>query len=839
MSFQFKKSLQKILSFSLSLLIFHVSAQNSEYTPGKILAQIQQLNVTGKVLYIAAHPDDENTRLISYLVNEKHFRTAYLSLTRGDGGQNLIGNEQSEELGIIRTQELLAARRTDGAEQFFTRAFDFGYSKNPEETFRIWGKEQVLADVVLVIRQFKPDVIVTRFPTTGEGGHGHHTASAMLAQLAFDAASDPKQFPESANLYGVWKPKSLYYNSFKKFSEPNADMGTSLKLDIGSYIPLLGVSVGEIASKSRSQHKSQGFGVALQRGEYFEFFDFLAGEKAQNNPFESIGSGWEMQSINDTIQQIIQLFNPLNPTNSIPALSRLYNRMKELPNDKKSEYHLLVLENILMNCAGFYAEFTATKPSCFPGSTLPVSFNCINRSESKCKLVSYETSLSSSNSKQLSKLLNLNNLFIQKDTLALPVVLTTSNPYWLKNTHQKGLFTVNDVTRIGKPESDASITLNYQLEIGSCAFKRTIPLQYTWVDPVKGELKRRVEILPSTTAKVNQDLFVFNSPDKRFVDVTIETNQDTLSSELSLELPSYLVCSNNNQKINLGKKSNSNQLYRFEVNVSPTRDIKIDSLFDVQVMMGNGNQRNQLQTISIIDYDHIPMQTWVKPTVIKMTYVKMKSKGEKLIYIPGADDKVAACLKYAGYDITSVQPSALNPEKLKGVDVVVVGIRAFNTNENMATIMPYLLDFVKNGGTLIEQYNTKNRISELKAQPGPYPFEISNDRVTDENAEMKILVADHPIFNFPNKISQVDFSNWIQERGIYFPNKWDAKYTPLLECNDPSDKPLQGALLAAEFGKGKFIYTGLSFFRELPAGVPGAYRLFANMIAWGKYDGNE
>ena len=825
--------------FFFAFYVFDTSAQNSFSSPGKILAQLEKLQSQGKVLYIAAHPDDENTRLISYLVNQQHFRTAYLSLTRGDGGQNLIGNEQSEELGIIRTQELLAARRTDGAEQFFTRAFDFGYSKNPDETFRIWGKDQVLADVVLVIRKFKPDVIVTRFPTTGEGGHGHHTASAMLAQLAFDAAGDPKQFPESAKLYGAWKPKSLYYNSFKKFSDPNVDMGGALKVDIGSFIPLLGESVGEIASKSRSQHKSQGFGVALQRGEYFEYFDYLGGKKVQNSPFESISSGWEMQSINDTIQHIIQSFNPLNPANSIPSLSRLYNRLKELPNEKKSEFHLHVLENILMHCAGFYAEFTATKPSCFPGSSLPVSFNCINRSEANCNLISYKTSLSSSNTKQLNKSLNPNNLFNQKDTLSLPVIMTTSNPYWLENVHGKGLFTVNDLTRIGKPESDAPISLEYQLEIGSSSITRSIPLQYTWVDPVKGELKRRVEILPSTTAQLNQELFVFNSSDKRIVEVSIETNLDTITSELSLDLPSYFLCSNNNQKINLGKKSSSKQMYRFEVNVSPSREIKKDSVFEVRIVMGNTNQKTQLQTISRIDYDHIPIQTWVKPAAIKMTFVNMIRKGEKLVYIPGADDKVAACLKYAGYDLSIVQSSELSPEKLIGIDAVIIGIRAFNTNENMVSIMPYLLDFVKDGGTLIEQYNTKNRISELKAQPGPYPFEISNDRVTDENAEMKILVADHPILNFPNKINQDDFSNWIQERGIYFPNKWDSKYTPLLECNDPSEKPLQGALLVAEYGKGKFIYTGLSFFRELPSGVPGAYRLFANMIAWGKYDGKE
>ena len=531
------------ISFLSILISFFSLAAQQQAAPGEILAQIHQLNTTGKVLYIAAHPDDENTRLLSWLANDRHYQTAYLSLTRGDGGQNLIGNEQSEELGLIRTQELLAARRTDGAEQFFTRAFDFGFSKNPEETFRIWDKEKILHDVVLVIRKFKPDVIITRFPTTGEGGHGHHTASAILAVDAFEAAADPSRFPEQVKLYGTWKTKSLYWNNFKKWRDPNADVSAALKLDIGSYLPLLGESVGEISARSRSQHKSQGFGVALQRGEILEYFDHLAGEKALIEPFEKLQEGWSDRAVTDSIQAIIQHFNFENPAMSVDALARLHVHLKKTPVLQQSKHHLQLLETILMNCIGFYGEFTAVDHFSNPGKRLNVTFNCINRSATPVKLISFKTDLPQALSNSTVKILAPNVLFSHKDTLQIPIDFPVSNPYWLAESHSEGLFTVNNLAQIGLPESQAPIQLEAEWQIGAARFSTVFPLHYTWVDPVKGELRRRVEIVPATTVSLNQDILILNQTDRRSLQITIETTADSLNTEVFLNLSDVFVCS--------------------------------------------------------------------------------------------------------------------------------------------------------------------------------------------------------------------------------------------------------------------------------------------------------
>ena len=822
----------------LNLFCFFFGSIQSQSAPGQIISQLHHLNSQGRVLYIAAHPDDENTRLLSWLANERHYRTAYLSLTRGDGGQNLIGNEQSEELGLIRTQELIAARNTDGAEQFFTRAFDFGFSKNPEETFRIWDKEKILSDVVLVIRKFKPDVIIARFPTTGEGGHGHHTASAILAGEAFEAAADEKRFPESAKLYGTWKTKSLYWNNFRKWRDPKADVSSALKLDIGSYLPLLGESIGEISAKSRSQHKSQGFGVALQRGEILEYFDHLAGEKAQTEPFENLKPGWKNKAISDSIVSIIQQFNPQNPASSIPALTRLYQAFQKLSPLENSDHHVQLLQDIILQCAGFYGEFKANKFAVNPGEAVPVSFSCINRSNQEIKLLSTRAILPNSILVECNKVLTNNEVYTRNDTLKLPAQLAISNPYWLNSPHAEGLFTVNELSQIGKPESEAPIQIETEWQIGTIHFLKRFPLNYLWVDPVKGELTRRVEVLPAITATVNEDVFILNQSDHRTVEITIETSANSANIDVTLDLPAYFHSSPSKISVQLGNGAPRKQIIKFDLSANPSRETKQDAVFTIGVMMMEGTNKKELMHISRIDYDHIPIQTWIKPAAFKAVYVNLNRVGENIVYIPGADDKVGDCLKQAGYTVNTIASGDVTTEKLKNVDAVIIGIRAFNTNENMSSLMPILLAYVQQGGTLIEQYNTKNWISDVSVQPGPFPFEVSRERVTDENAPMKRLITDHPIFNTPNQITDQDFTGWIQERGLYFPEKWDSHYTALLECNDPGEKPLQGALIVTEYGKGKFIYTGLSFFRELPAGVPGAYRLFANMIAWGKNDGN-
>src|SRR6201993_720243 len=321
-----------LLFLFVSISLLHAHAQQ-EWNASEILQNIEKLNVCGSVLYIAAHPDDENTRLLAYLSKERKLRTGYLSCTRGDGGQNLIGKEQGEMLGLVRTQELLAARRIDGAEQFFTRANDFGFSKNPKETFSIWNKDSILADVVLAIRKFKPDVIICRFPTTGEGGHGHHTASAILALEAFDAAADPTKFPEQLAYTQTWQAKRIFWNTFN-FGGTNTTAPDQLKIDVGVFNPLLGKSYGEIAADSRSMHKSQGFGSAKVRGESIEYFKQLKGDKANTDLFESINQTWARftatASLQKTIDDGIKKYNPQLPEKIVADLVAIYKELKQL-----------------------------------------------------------------------------------------------------------------------------------------------------------------------------------------------------------------------------------------------------------------------------------------------------------------------------------------------------------------------------------------------------------------------------------------------------------------------------------------------------------------------------
>jgi len=830
-----KKSL--LLLFLLSF--FNLSAQNEPSSSNRILQNLQKLNTLGSVLYIAAHPDDENTRLLAYMANERHYRTAYLSLTRGDGGQNLIGTEQGDELGLIRTQELLAARRIDGAEQFFTRANDFGFSKNPEETFSIWGKEDILRDVVWTIRKFRPDIIITRFPTTGEGGHGHHTASAILAVEAFDAAADPKRFPEQLKYVQVWQPKRLFWNNFMPSRDAKTDLSGMLKLDAGTYNALLGESIGEIAAKSRSQHKSQGFGVKITRGEMLEFFTQLKGDPVKADLMEGIFSGWSRIAnggqITLAIQSLISGYDPFHPEATIPKLVEIHSMINKIDDAFWKEIKGRELEDILIQCAGVFADFTAADHAVSPGQVVPTTFSFIFRQANMVNLLSMKATgiVDSVKFKNIFK----NKIYEEKVDLTIPAGISSSNPYWLEKPHAAGVFVFNDVLLTGTPESKPTISSTVTFSINGIRITRNYPLIYKWVDPVKGELSRIVQVLPKVTAVFNAPVFTFTSTDSHTVIITLNGNGDSLNGELSLNLPEFIECRPKKLPVTLGK--NKSQTYSFILSVSPTREVKPEMRTDVTVELKDlqTNKTQVLKSVERISYDHIPIQTRIKDASFVLVHTSMIRKGINLGYVVGAGDEVATCLINAGYTVTMLDEKYMKPELLKAFDAIIVGIRAFNANENMGTYMPSLLEYVKDGGTLIEQYNTKNWISNVKVQPGPYAFEISRDRVTDEKATMKILVADHPVFSFPNRITQADFDGWVQERGLYFPEKWDAAYTPLLECGDPGEPAKQGALLVADYGKGKFIYTGISFFRQLPAGVPGAYRLMANLIGLGKYDG--
>jgi LmbE family N-acetylglucosaminyl deacetylase len=803
--------------------------------PGDILLKMNKFKTLGNVLYIAAHPDDENTRLISYLANSRYFRTAYLSMTRGDGGQNLIGNEQSEELGLIRTQELLAARRTDGGEQFFTRANDFGFSKNPEETFEIWGKQAILEDVVWVIRNFRPDIIITRFPTTGEGGHGHHTASAILAVEAFEAAADPKRFPEQLKFVQPWKTKRLFWNNFMRWRDPQADMSATLPLEIGEFLPLLGESVGEIAAKSRSWHRSQGFGSAPQYAGISEYFSQLAGDSAKKDIMENIQTNWSRipagKTIETGIQEVINKFDVQAPSASISGLMKIYNELQQIPAFPEKAYKLKQLTEIIRLCSGIHVEFNAEREVCFPGGDLKVNVNFISRDkENQYELRQIMLQGIVNQQFDSTYVCEPGKEYKKTFKLSIPESAVYSNPYWLENPHSEGLLNVSNRSDILLPESRPVLSAVCMFNFKGLELPLEVPIEYRWVDPSRGQLNKPLVISTTQRAKINQEVIALSGQDTRVVSIELSGKVEPGSAFL-LDLPAEIFKSEPREYI--VSDSLLNRTLNFTISISANRMLKPDKAYDVRLQKILNGKESFVKSITEINYDHIPQQTWIKDAQLKIVHVNMIRVGQTIGYLNGAGDKVADCLTNSGYTVTVLGDEELRADKLSKYDAIIVGIRAFNTRTDLLKVVPELMKYTENGGNLIVQYNTKNWISDVQVEPGPFPLTVSRDRVTEENAPVKILDKNHPIIIGPNQITEKDFDGWIQERGLYFPDSWDKSYTALLSSHDKGEKELEGMLLATKFGKGHYVYTGLSFFRELPAGVPGAYRLMANLIAWG------
>lgn len=831
-----KKSL---LILFLAALAGRVLAQTAPVSASEILQKLKKLNTIGSVLYIAAHPDDENTRLLAYLANEKKFRTGYLSLTRGDGGQNLVGKEQGEALGLIRTQELLAARRTDGAEQFFTRANDFGFSKNPEETFSIWNKDSILADVVLAVRRFKPDVIICRFPTTGEGGHGHHTASAILAMEAFDAAADPKRFPEQLAYVQTWQVKRIFWNTFN-FGGTNTTAPDQLKVDVGVYNALLGKSYGEIAADSRSMHKSQGFGSARTRGESIEYFKFLKGEPAKANLFEGIDNTWGRfaapAKFQKTIEAIIKAFDPQAPEKSLPALAALYKEMKgdAEPGVKSASYlvdgnylywrqlKLKEVEDLMLACAGLWIEASATDYMAVPGNDINISAQVISRNNSGAIL--NKVSFLGQTDTTTALTLKTDELYTFKHHEKLPSTAPYSNPYWLNEKHSIGMYTVRDPQLIGKSENSPAAKVTFDLTISGANFSIERGVIYKYTDPVKGEVYRPFEILPPATVNLSDKVFVFSDATPKAIQFIVKANANKVEGSLKVEVPKGWSINVKSPDFKLTAKGDEAMIEATITAAAGSASGKSSAAVEI-----NGNTYSK--SIRRIEYDHIPYQFILSDAEASLVNVDLKKEGLSIGYIPGAGDEVPACLKQVGYTVTMLTDELLANSDLSKYDAIVSGVRAYNTNDRLQVHYNRLMDYVKNGGNLVVQYNTNNRIGPVQAKIGPYPFTISRDRVTDDKAEMRIVNAKHPALNSPNIIGPADFEGWVQERGIYFASDWDKNYETIFSIKDPGEKASEGSLIIGKYGKGNFVYTGLVFFRELPAGVPGAYRLFVNLLS--------
>lgn len=833
------------LSLGIVLLLATTSSMWAQASTARMYQHMQELGTSARVLYIAAHPDDENTRLLSYLSQELHFKTAYLSLTRGDGGQNLIGRETEEALGLIRTRELLEARRVDGATQFFSRAYDFGFSKNPEETFRFWNRDSVLHDVVWVIRQFRPDVIITRFPTTGEGGHGHHTASAMLAVEAFKAAADPKKFPKQLAYFPVWQAKRLYWNNFMPSRDAATNTSNMLKMDVGAFNPVLGESMGEVAARSRSMHKSQGFGVKAQRGEILEYFTYLAGDSAKQSLFDGIATsllryGEAGQKLQSLQLELIQNYQPGSPEASIPRLVLFYQQLDALSDTLVRNEKRRAVEDLLLELAGVHQEYLAQRYEYVPGDTLTATYQFIYRKGNMVTLNALKLPEMTEPVKFHEKL-SRNQTTERRIQLQIPSNMPASSPYWLQLPHGEGAFVHPSWTMTGMPEGEPVLWAESEIGVNGIRIKRKLPMQYKWVDPVKGELLRRVEVVPELVAEVQQSVIQLDgSRTSATVPVQIRFPSGARKGTLRWNLSEATGLRVFPAELALDSLR-SGQVLEFRFEHQPSRndkDARRSTVFLEYAAEGSKTYR-AVQHTHRVQYDHIPIQTWHDKAALTVVQAKVDRKVQQLGYVEGAGDGVAEALKGAGFTVRVLDNDAIRLLDPQQTPAVVVGIRALNSREEMALWMPLLLEYTRKGGTLILQYNTRNWISDVKVQPGPFPFEISRNRVTDEGAPVTLLEPDHPLFQFPNKIESTDFEGWVQERGLYFCEKTDARYQDLLQMNDPGEAPLKGCLLYVPYGDGHFVYTGLSFFRQLPAGVPGAFRLFSNMLSAGAAHGKE
>lgn len=833
--------------FALVFVLFssmHLHAQPVEVmNAAKLHNALKKLNTLGSVLYVAAHPDDENTAFIAYCANERLYRTTYLSMTRGDGGQNIIGSEQSELLGIIRTQELLAARRIDGGEQMFTRALDFGYSKTPEETFKIWGKERILADVVWAMRKMRPDVIVTRFPTTGEGGHGHHTASAILAGEAFAAAGDPNRFPEQLKYVKVWQPKRLLWNAWLPIIEARkANPALYPSLDLSAYNPLLGKSATEIAAESRSMHKSQGFGVSALRGETLNYFEHLAGDSAKGDIFSGVDVSWNRikggAEIGKLLDEASKKFQSENPASILPILVKAYKTMNDVQKATSEDYWIpqkrKELLEVIRSCAGMWMEAIAqnqplqgeTGYSGVPSGTVRIAASIVNRSSSviTLKRVLFPFAGDSVVNKELQR----GKYLTVTVTKTIPASTPLSQPYWLQNAPEKGTFTVNEQALIGLPENKPSLEVVFVAAIGGEDITFTVPVLHRRTDRVLGEVYRPFEIASPVALNLGQRSFLFADTSGKEVGVLVQANMPKAVGTVRLRLPEGWKASPEQIPFTLANKGDE---MRAVFTVKPPRvSVNPNEFLSAEAAVGTTSTTTVSKGMTTISYTHIPAQTVFPDAKARLTRLELRKTVKTIGYIDGASDDVAEYLKQCGFAVTALTDDEIETGNLSRYDAIVSGIRVYNDNARPRLRQQYrrLMDYVASGGTMIVQYQLSSGL--VTDSIGPYAFTISRDRVTEEDASVKILKPSHAIWTTPNVITAQDFEGWVQERGLYFANKWDDRYEALLSCNDTGESEKKGGMLLARYGQGAFIYTGYAWFRQLPAGVGGAYRIFTNLL---------
>lgn len=834
------------LLIALALAAVAAAPAATQPTPLIGAAELEQaldrLNTLGSALMLAAHPDDENTAVISYLARGRHLRTGYISATRGEGGQNLIGTEQGALMGLIRTQELLEARRVDGGEQFFTRAIDFGYSKTPEEAYAQWGRETLLGDMVRVIRRFRPDVLISRFPPPpGSGGHGQHTAVGHIAREAFEAAADPARFPEQIE-QGLepWRAKRLVWNVFQ-FGRPRPQGGPApegrIRLEIGDYDPVLGKSYSEIAGESRSMHRSQGMGTSQPKGARDASFDPIAGDAAESDLFDGVDTTWDRvpggEAVGKRLARARDEYDPRKPEAILPHLLTAYEEMEALegywPDVKRGE-----LKRAVELAAGLWLDATAERWDAVPGEKLTINWSVVNRSQAEVELVGAGLAGAVEGAgMEGGKRLAYNQPVEARSTVDIPADAPYSQPPWLRQEPSGSSYALDDPELIGRPEAPPVLEARFTLRFsGGVEIPFRKPVVYRWVDRSFGERERALEVVPAVAVNMTRDNLVFPSSESREVAVTFVGHVDEAEGVAGLKAPKGWKVEPQSAPVSLTRRGQETTV---SFRVTPPAEPS-GGMLHASVTIGGREIANGLREI---EYDHIPMQVVYPPAEVRVERVDVTMLSKSIGYIMGAGDRIPEALQELGATVTLLGPADLAAGDLAQYDAIVAGVRALNTRPDLAASRERLLEYVRGGGTLIVQYNT---FARRGPQPilGPYPMKTPQrsfertDRVTYEDAPILISKPDHPLLQAPNRITEADFEGWVQERGLYFMGEWDERYESVFASHDPGQEPQGGGMLYTRYGEGVYIFTGYSWFRQLPAGVPGAYRLFANMVSAGK-----
>ena len=822
------------------LLLRPAQAQRNISGEAAIRQALEGLDTLGSVMMIAAHPDDENTALLAYFSRGLHMRTAYLSLTRGEGGQNLIGSEQGDELGIIRTQELLAARKIDGAEQYFTRAIDFGFSKTAAETFTKWPKEQVLGDVVWNIRRFRPDVIVLRFSGTPRDGHGHHQASAILGKEAFSAAADPAKYPEQLQWVQPWQAKRLMWNTFAFTADQQkeeAAIKDKLAIDLGAYSPELGYSFSEIAGISRSQHRSQGMGAAQPKGSTKNYLVTIAGDRATKDVFEGIDTTWSRvpggASVAALVEKARDGFTGLHAETLLPLLVEARSKILAM-NDALATRKLHEIDDAIGLISGLWVDAAADKYAATPGANVKVSITALARVPVQATLVAVKlTGMEGVPQLDVAPaVLVYNQPSLYSLTVPVPQKEPYSQPYWLRLPKDGAMYRVPDPRMIGNPENPPVLEAHFGVKIAGAEIEIARPVEYRYIDHIYGEQLRPLAIVPPVGVELPVQALVFGSAAARKIDVLVKANIAKASGEVDLEAPAGWHIEPATRHFDLASVDEQTVA---SFTITPP---SADAQGELRAVATVGERQVSSRT-EVIQYPHIPVQTLFPASDAKVVRASILTLAKNIGYIMGAGDEVPAALRQIGCEVTFLSPDDLVRADLSRYDAIVTGVRAFNVRPDLRANYQRLFDYAQNGGTVVVQYNVLEGgpfggNPTLLEHVGPYPIKVSRDRVTVEDVPVTFPNPQNSVLHSPNEITERDFDGWVQERGLYFANEWDPKYQSVFESHDPGEQPMPGGMLYTKYGKGVYIFSAYAWFRELPAGVAGAFRIFANMLSASK-----